>query len=191
MGKGWPVTIAGQAYERIPKKKAAKGKRPMATARSQNKRPKLVGGGDYSYRYKGKTPFSDVGRHVGSYFGWGDLGGMIGHGVGRLMGSGDYSTGPMVKANVLTNYTDVAEFFSQGRANLVHHREYLGDIITSSTPGAFKTKVMLSIQEIPRHFPGCRQSHKTMNNTKSTAWYSCSNPHPEKVSRLQTLLLVL
>lgn len=100
----------------------------------------MTGSGDYTYRYKGKTPFSDVGRHIGSYFGWGDVGGMIGHGVGRLLGSGDYSTGPMVKSNVLTNYTDVAEFFSEGRANLVHHREYLGDIITSSTVGAFKNQ---------------------------------------------------
>lgn len=137
MAKGTPITIAGSAYTRQARKRSAKRKTKSATG-GTNKKRKLVGSGDYYYRYKGKTPFADVGRHIGSYFGYGDIGSALGHGIGRILGSGDYSTGPMVKSNVLVNSTEVPEFLSEGRANMIMHREYLGDIITSSTPGAFK-----------------------------------------------------
>lgn len=135
MPKGTPITIAGSAYPRSNKRKSST---PRRIAKPVSKRPKLSGSGDYVYRYKGKTPFADVGRHLGSYFGYGDIGSALGHGIGRILGSGDYVTGPMVKSNVLVNSTEVPEFGTQGRANMIYHREYLGDLITSATPGAFK-----------------------------------------------------
>jgi len=137
MAKGTPVTIAGSAYPRTARPKTKPRARKYANATGARKRPKLEGSGDYVYRYKGKTPFADVGRHLGSYFGWGDWGSVLGHGIGRILGSGDYETGPMVKQNVLVNSTEVPQFQDIGRANVIAHREYIGDLITSPTPGAF------------------------------------------------------
>lgn len=108
-----------------------------------NKR--MRGTGDYTfgpYTYKGHTPFASVGKHIGGMFGkpWGRIGEGFGHIIGRILGSGDYQTGPMVRSNVLTNSTEVPQFADIGRANVVIHREYIGDVITSSTIGAFKNE---------------------------------------------------
>lgn len=151
MPKGTPITIAGSAYTR--QRKQSNPKRRIAKPVSQVKRAKMTGSGDYVYRYKGKTPFADVGRHLGNYLGYGDWGSAIGHGIGRILGSGDYSTGPMIKSNVLVNSTEVPEFGTQGRANVIHHREYLGDLITSPTPGAFRRQTFTINPGLNTTFP--------------------------------------
>jgi len=140
MAKGTPITIAGTQYPRVPKKtNKLKRKAPRAMAGAvSRKRPRLEGSGDYNYSYKGKTPFADVGRYIGKYFGYGGLGGALGHGIGRILGSGDYETGPMVRSNVLTNSTEVPIFEDAGRGNIVMHREYISDVITAATPGVFQ-----------------------------------------------------
>jgi len=138
MAKGTPITIAGSAYSRV--QKSRKNKRKAAGSgydKMVTKRPRITGSGDYSYRYKGKTPFADVGRHIGSYFGYSGLGSALGHGIGRILGSGDYETGPMVRSNVLVNSTEVPEFAGAGRGNIVMHREYIADVITSPVVGQF------------------------------------------------------
>lgn len=56
---------------------------------------------------------------------------------GSLFGSGDYS----VKYNTLANSgQDVVPAFANGkhRSTIIRHREYIGDVISSGTTGAFK-----------------------------------------------------
>lgn len=129
--------MTGSIYERQSKPKSTKRK-GRKIVNPVSKKAKLEGSGDYTYRYKGKTPFADAARHMGSYFGYGDMAAAVGHGIGRIIGSGDYETGPMVKSNVLVNSTEVPQFEGLGRGNVVMHREYIGDVITSSTIGGFK-----------------------------------------------------
>lgn len=162
MPKGTPITIAGSAYPRNPKRRISNTKSrkrrstsgDATTGYSQHKKiVRLEGSGDYVYRYKGATPFAGVGRHVGKYFGFGDWGEAIGHGIGRILGSGDYQTGPMVKSNVLVNSTEVPQFSDMGRANVIAHREYLGDLITSPTPGAFLNRTFTINPGLSNSFP--------------------------------------
>lgn len=67
------------------------------------------------------------------------LGGAGGHLLGRIFGSGDYVTsGDQVKYNVLANSAQVPQFGHGKNVVNIRHREYLGDVITSSTIGAFQ-----------------------------------------------------
>ena len=138
MARGVQTVIVGTQYakeKRAPKPKAPRRVLPARSAKA--KRARLVGSGDYRYTYKGDTPYANVGRHLGSKFGLGEWGELLGHGIGRILGSGDYETGAMVKQNVLANSTEVPEFASIGRTNVIAHREFLGDITTSATIGGF------------------------------------------------------
>lgn len=81
------------------------------------------------------TPFSDVGQHIGSMFGFKDFGRGIGGVIGRILGSGDYTTNfDSVRNNALTS--PVPAFGMED--TVITHREYVKDIISSSTPGNFK-----------------------------------------------------
>ena len=124
------------AYKRSQRNKRAS--QPRIIAGRLNKKRKLVGSGDYSYNYVGDTPYASVGKHLGSMVGAGYWGEMLGHGIGRILGSGDYETGPMVKQNPLVNTSDVPQFAASGRANVVAHRDFLGDVITSGSANTFK-----------------------------------------------------
>lgn len=108
---------------------------------------RLRGKGAYSYSNPG--PWGKIGRYVGSavggaYGGPGGakLGGALGglaHYVGRIFGSGDYVMSPNpVKYNILVNESQVPQFGSMPNQVHVRHREYLGDIVTSGTIGAFR-----------------------------------------------------
>lgn len=158
MPKGTPCTIAGSIYPRPPKPKSNKrkargqpsGPRRPAKIGGMPMGPVMTGSGDYNlgpYSYKGDTPYARVGRKLGKAAGlfglpsWvADAGEALGHGVGRLFGSGDYTTGPMVRSNCLTNSTDVPMFSGNGRGTIITHREYVNDITTSSVIGAFKNQ---------------------------------------------------
>lgn len=83
-----------------------------------------------------------LGRDIGGIFG--PLGSRIGAGAGRLFktitGVGDYK----VSSNTLINSLDsLPSFRNLSMGTRVQHREYLSDIITSSTIGEFK------VQSIP------------------------------------------
>lgn len=82
-----------------------------------------------------------AGGLVGSYIG-GPAGGYLGQAVGgaaadifkSITGIGDYK----VVHNTLVNPSDSVPMFKNGkRITLVEHREYIQDIVTSATPGAF------------------------------------------------------
>jgi hypothetical protein len=82
------------------------------------------------------TPFSDVGSHLGNMLGFKDLGRGIGGVIGRIFGSGDYTTNfDTVRGNALA--TDQVPAFG-GESTIITHREYVKDIISSSVSGLFK-----------------------------------------------------
>lgn len=99
------------------------------------------------YTYKNPGPFGKFGRMVGAgtgrYFA-GEVGSNLGeklggylHYIGKIFGSGDYITSPSpVKVNSLINGSQVPSFGSESVR--LRHREFLGDIISSATPGAFQ-----------------------------------------------------
>lgn len=89
-----------------------------------------------------KTPFGDVGHLLGgaagSMFGAAGIGSSVGRwlgsGIGSIFGSGDYTlVGGKPSYNVLTNSNQIPKFTSDGQANIVTHREYLGDISGTAT----------------------------------------------------------
>lgn len=117
----------------------------------RRKGQKLKGSGAYTYDKPG--PIGRIGRSIGKYAGktigdailpgaGGVVGSIIGDKLGglahypaRLFGSGDYYTADGTR--VLSN--DPITFESSNSDGvLICHREYIGDIITSSVAGDFK-----------------------------------------------------
>lgn len=117
----------------------------------------LRGHGAYTYAKPG--PWGRYGRAIGSSVGGvfgGGIAGPVGralgsvaggklgsyaHYIGKIFGSGDYVTSPnQVKYNVLVNESQIPQFSSNSSKNTVRirHREFLGDIISSGTAGAFQ-----------------------------------------------------
>lgn len=75
-----------------------------------------------------------AGSKIGSYA----------HYIGKIFGSGDYVTSPnQVKHNVLVNESQIPQFVSSKDAVRIRHREFLGDLVSSGTIGAFQ------IQQFP------------------------------------------
>lgn len=88
---------------------------------------------------KKQTPFGDtgaiLGKSIGKLFGvdGSGLGRWLGSGIGSIFGSGQYrlsSEDPTY--NVLWNGGQIPQFHTQRPANIVCHREYLGDITGTS-----------------------------------------------------------
>ena len=90
---------------------------------------------------------SGVGAAIGTALGGpagGALGGLLGRGAGavlsKIMGHGDYavSNAPAVTANsLLVNASNIPQFGTGKVAVNFKHREFIGDVFSSSTPGAF------------------------------------------------------
>jgi len=102
-----------------------------------------------------KRPFSVVraGRMIGSYLG-GTPGGNLGAEAGRLFrqvtGFGDYK----VSRNTLLGGSDTLPTFRNGHNfTRVMHREYLQDVVTSSTIGQFKIESFPIQPGLLRTFP--------------------------------------
>lgn len=111
-------------------------------------RPYMSGHGNYTYNKPG--PVGKAGRWVGGalgrYFagsGGEKLGGAIGgllHYPAKLFGSGDYEISPSkpLSYNTLVNSTQIPDFISYKNDFIrIKHHEYIGDIYTSATIGAF------------------------------------------------------
>lgn len=117
---------------RKAKPAAKKAAKPKKTTR----KPSSSRGSKYA-------PYAAMaGGTIGSYFG-GPLGGALGSAAGgmaadifkSITGIGDYK----VVSNSLVNPSDSVPMFRNGkRITLVEHREYIQDIVSSATPGAFK-----------------------------------------------------
>lgn len=100
------------------KQKMRKGKRPQAQK---------------------KTPFADVGsiigNAVGTLTGFGgakNIGRWLGTGIGSIFGSGDYQmVGQQPGYNIFTSDKQIPKFETGERTNIVCHREYVGDMLSS------------------------------------------------------------
>lgn len=129
-----------------PRKKRAPVKRVVTTV------GKLRGRGDYTYAKPG--PWGTIGRTlggtaggmIGAKYGMGKAGAAVGsklgsylHYIGKIFGSGDYVTSAdQVKQNVLTNTAQIPSFAAGKNIVKIRHREFLGDVISSSVAGAFR-----------------------------------------------------
>jgi hypothetical protein len=84
---------------------------------------------------KASAPFANVGAHLGNMVGFKDVGRGVGSFVGKILGSGDYTTNfSSVTSNGLLT-ASVPSF--GGQSTVIIHREYITDIVSSSTAGAF------------------------------------------------------
>jgi len=114
---------------------------------AKRKVKKITGRGAYSYDNPG--PVGRAGEAAGALLG-GTYGGSIGkylmskagrylgHKVGKLFGSGSYG---YVEGSPVTRMAPDPPMFINNRSDdsvVITHREYLGDVITSSTIGALK-----------------------------------------------------
>lgn len=82
-----------------------------------------------------------VGRSIGKRFGNGDAGASVGRFIGSALGRGDY----VVSANSLGRSSrnlgaQVPRFGSNDESTIIEHREYIGDLVSSATPGLFQIK---------------------------------------------------
>lgn len=110
---------------------------------------RIYGNGAYTYDNPG--PYGRVGEflggHIGNYVAPGGsgrtygskVGRYIGHKVGKLFGSGAYTYDPnaSLESRPVTLAPEMPKFDVRGDSVTIAHREYLGDIISSSTAGAF------------------------------------------------------
>lgn len=130
--------------------------------------PRIRGKGAYTYDKPG--PWGQFGRRIGgiaggmlgSKYGAGKLGNAVGsklgsylHYIGKIFGSGDYVTASDgVKQNSLLNNVEsqIPSFGSKSNEVRIRHREYLGDVISSGTAGAF------NIQSFPLN-PGVASTY--------------------------------
>lgn len=113
-----------------------------------NKKGGYKGHGNYTYYKPG--PWGTAGRWIGKALGThfaGAGGGKLGEALGgllhfpaKLFGSGDYRVSPSkpLQYNTLVNSTQVPDFINYKNDFIrIRHHEYIGDIFTSSTAGAF------------------------------------------------------
>lgn len=89
----------------------------------------------------GRKVGGSIGRALGNSKRGQAIGGKVGklaQYVGRVAGSGDY----VVSGNVLSRQSQilggsVPSFSRNSESTIIEHREYVGDVISSATPGAF------------------------------------------------------
>ncbi|QMW68784.1 capsid protein [Crucivirus-306] len=111
-----------------------------------------------------RTGGQGLGSAIGSAFG-GPIGGMAGGALGRgagailskIFGHGDYSVSNVeqIRKNnlVLSNSAQMPQFGSGKVACKLVHREFLGDLISSATAGAFKIQTYAINPGIAETFP--------------------------------------
>lgn len=133
---------------------------------------RVKGKGDYTYEKPG--PWGQFGRKfggiagnmLGAQYGAGKLGQMAGsklgsylHYIGKIFGSGDYVTSSEgVHSNSLVNVSDqIPSFGSHKNEVRIRHREYLGDVISSGTAGAFNIQSFAINPGLSATFPWLSQ----------------------------------
>jgi hypothetical protein len=149
-----PIVLV-QAPKRAPRKKKA----------SAPGIGRLRGHGAYTYEQPGpwgrigSAAGGMIGSAIGTPYGLGKPGGQIGkklgsylHYIGKIFGSGDYVTSSAgVRTNSLMQSNQIPSFVMGKNDVRICHREYLGDILSSSTAGAF------NIQSFPLN-PGLEET---------------------------------
>jgi len=111
------------------------------TRKWKKNRKQVVKSSQATVRAKVPTPFADAAEHVGNLLPWKGVGKWaraVGGAIGTILGSGDYVTNSEpVRYNTLRG--DPPQFASSKPGNIVKHREYIGDITTSGTAGAWSS----------------------------------------------------
>lgn len=105
----------------------------------------VSGMGDYRFSKRGKH---SIGARAGAW-----LGDRAQTMLGRITGLGDYS----VTQNTVMGLDPPQVVNSSARAVTIRHREYLKDIVTSATPGAFSSESFLLNPGDPHTFPWLAQ----------------------------------
>lgn len=115
----------------------AKGKKALkkikGMAKKVNSIAKALGHADIT-----GTAGAKLGGAVGKRLGNKELGGKIGRFIGSALGKGDY----VVSSNALGRTSmnlgaSVPKFGGNDESTIIEHREYIGDLISSATPGQF------------------------------------------------------
>jgi len=123
--------------------------RPRATARRAPARKAAPARRVAAPRAARKLDYPGVGSSLGAMLG-GTLGGPAGAALGGVLGGGAQSLLKSITGfgdyeithNSVSLGRDTVPLFGNGkRSTIVRHREYIQDIITSATPGAFKSDV--------------------------------------------------
>lgn len=114
-----------------------------------------------AFRNTGTTLGASLGTAIGGPAG-GVLGGILGKGAGsilsKIMGHGDYVTSPMVVNSNSVMLSNQAPSFVQGKNDVrIKHREYLGDVISSATAGAFQIQSFALNPGLEATFPWLSQ----------------------------------
>jgi len=110
-------------------------KKPKVTVKVVNSsQPKKQNAKPKAKKQAGYTPFADVGGHLGGMFGplGRAAGRWLGSGIGSIFGSGDYQISDNSRYNVLTSPKQIPQFASNKQANVICHREFVGDVIGST-----------------------------------------------------------
>lgn len=147
-----------------PKRQRGRNRKVTAT---------ITGSGDYSIQSLGRafgrmearfnraqqrgtlanpTPFADAGEFIGRRYGLPRIGRTVGSLAGGIFGMGDYK----LKANSL--FPQLAKeghlrLNNGGRAVSYSFSEYIGDVISSATPGAFKIQAFPINPGVDTTFP--------------------------------------
>ncbi|QMW68824.1 capsid protein [Crucivirus-359] len=144
----------------VKRKKAVQRRKAPALrkAPARRKPQRRSGGGGGMFAAGG----SALGRALGSAFGpvgsaaGGVLGGLGGSVLSKIIGHGDYqiSNAPVVNQNtLLSNSANIPQFGTGKVSSNFKHREFLGDITSSSTIGAFKIQDFPVNPGLPITFP--------------------------------------
>lgn len=113
----------------MPRKAMTSKKRATSSKRvkfSKSKSSNSTGKGAYSVKKSG-GPLEELARALGRK-------------LGSWTGTGDYVSPDIVPENRTVLAPDPPRFDQQKDGVVITHREYLGDIISSATPGAFKVQ---------------------------------------------------
>jgi hypothetical protein len=102
-------------------------------------------------RYKN---WGAMGKELVGVFGMPAIGKTVGHLISRITGHGDYRESPFpVKSNVLVNSHEIPKFSSSSAANVVTHREYIADVVTSGSANTFSNTTFALNPGQPGTFP--------------------------------------
>lgn len=146
------VAAARPAARRAPVRRAA------YVAPVRQPKPRSQAGS--AFRSAGSSAGALLGSALGGPAG-GAMGGMLGRGAGALLskifGHGDYQVSNVqgVKENslIVANAANIPEFGTGRVAVKFRHREFLGDIVSSSTIGAFKIDSYSINPGLPASYP--------------------------------------
>jgi hypothetical protein len=108
-------------------------------------------------RYSGRGAYypsagTNLGGRIGGYLG-ATAGEYLGNWGGRIIGLGDYS----VRSNVFQGRLPEVTNLSGNGGTIIRFQEYLGDVITSATPGAFKIDTYMLNAANQKTFPWLSQ----------------------------------